>query len=172
MLNVAVLMGRLVADPELRHTPSDIPVTTIRIAVDRNYSRQGAEKQTDFIDVTAWRERAEFICRYFHKGSMIAVQGSIRVDNYTDRDGNKRTRVEVVADNVSFCGSKRETEAYGGGDAYGGSSYGSSYQSSYSSQRSAAPSPAAPAAEPAAPAYASGDAGDFQALPDDYDLPF
>lgn len=109
MINVAVLMGRLVADPELRHTPNDISVTTIRIAVDRRFNKAGGEKQTDFIDVTAWRQTAEFICRYFRKGSMIAVQGSIRVENYTDRDGNKRSRFEVVADNVSFCGEKRET---------------------------------------------------------------
>ena len=109
MINVAVLMGRLVADPELRHTPSDIPVTTIRIAVDRRFNKAGGEKQTDFIDVTAWRQTADFICRCFRKGSMIAVQGSIRVENYTDRDGNKRSRFEVVADNVSFCGSKQET---------------------------------------------------------------
>ena len=171
MLNVAVLMGRLVADPELRHTPKDIPVTTIRIAVDRRFNKAGGEKQTDFIDVTAWRQTADFICRYFRKGSMIAVQGSIRVDSYTDRDGNKRSRFEVVADNVSFCGSKRETGAYDAGESYGG------YENSY--QRPAAPAPApaasAPSSAPAVTdpaAYASGDTGDFQALPDDDDLPF
>lgn len=166
MLNVAVLMGRLVADPELRHTPSDIPVTSIRIAVDRSYTKAGAEKQTDFIDVTAWRQTAEFICRYFRKGSMIAVQGSIRVDNYTDRDGNKRTRVEVVADNVSFCGSKRESGTYDEGGSYGGN-----YSNGNSQQHAPAPT-SAPAAESAAPAYANGDTGDFQTLPDDDDLPF
>lgn len=113
MLNVAVLMGRLTADPEIRYTPNDIPVTTFCIAVDRRFSRQGAEKETDFIYVTAWRNTAEFVCKYFQKGSMIAVQGSIRVDNYTDRDGNNRTRTEVIADQVSFCGSKRETQTHG-----------------------------------------------------------
>ena len=168
MLNVVVLMGRLVADPELRHTPNDVAVTSIRIAVDRNYSRSGAEKQTDFIDVTAWRQTAELICRYFSKGSMIAIQGSLHVDNYTDRDGNKRTRYEVVADNVQFCGGKRESGTYGGAAAP------APRQSSYQQPAPAASTPAAPApaAAPASPAYSSGDTGDFQPLPDDDDLPF
>lgn len=108
MLNVVVLMGRLVADPELRHTPNDVAVTTIRIAVDRAYSK-GQDKQADFIDITAWRQTAEFVSRYFTKGSMVAVQGSLRVDNYTDRNGNKRTRCSVQADSVSFCGGKKDT---------------------------------------------------------------
>ncbi|MDD3261809.1 MAG: single-stranded DNA-binding protein [Oscillospiraceae bacterium] len=169
MLNVVVLMGRLVADPELRHTPNDIAVTSIRIAVDRSFSRAGAEKQTDFIDVTAWRQTAEFICRYFTKGSMIAIQGSLRVDNYTDRDGNKRTRYEVVADNAQFCGSKRES----GTGSYGGdSSYSSAPAPAKDSYQQPAPSAAPAAAALAAPAYSSGDTGDFQSLPDDDDLPF
>lgn len=171
MLNVVVLMGRLVADPELRHTPNDVAVTTIRIAVDRAYSKSGADKQTDFIDVTAWRQTAEFVSRYFTKGSMIAVQGSLHVDNYTDRDGNKRTRYDVQADNVSFCGSKRETGTggYEGGNSYGGgsSSYSNSGANTYQQPSAPATAPA-----PAAPAYSSGDTGDFQALPDDDDLPF
>ncbi|MCH4239747.1 MAG: single-stranded DNA-binding protein [Oscillospiraceae bacterium] len=166
MLNVVVLMGRLVADPELRHTPNDVAVTSIRIAVDRNYSKSGAEKQADFIDVTAWRQTAEFICRYFTKGSMIAVQGSLRVDNYTDRDGNKRTRYDVQADNVSFCGGKRDSGSYDNG---GTSSYSPRSNNNYQ-QSSPTPPPTAPA--PAAPAYSSGDTGDFQELPDDDDLPF
>ena len=78
MLNVAVLMGRLVADPELRQTPSGLSVTTFRIAVDRNYAKAGQERQADFIDIVAWRQTAEFVCKYFRKGSMIAVQGSIQ----------------------------------------------------------------------------------------------
>ena len=108
MLNVAVIMGRLVADPELRHTASDIAVTSFRVAVDRNFARQGEERQADFIDVVAWRSTAEFVCRYFTKGSMIAVNGSIQTRSNEDRQGTKRTAVEIVADNVSFCGSKRE----------------------------------------------------------------
>ena len=108
MLNCAVLMGRLVADPELKTTSNNISVTSFRIAVDRNFVKQGEEKQADFIDIVAWRSTADFVCRYFHKGSMIAIQGSIQTRNYEDKNGNKRTAVEVVADNVSFCGSKAE----------------------------------------------------------------
>ncbi len=111
MLNCAVLMGRLVADPELKTTASGVSVTSFRIAVDRAYQKQGEERQADFIDIVAWRQTAEFVCRYFRKGSMIAVQGSIQTRSYEDKQGNKRTAVEVVADNVSFCGSKNENTA-------------------------------------------------------------
>lgn len=145
MLNVVVLMGRLVADPELRHTPNNVAVTTFRIAVDRAYSK-GTDKQADFIDITAWRQTAEFVCRYFTKGSMIAVQGSLRVDNYTDKDGNKRTKYAVQADNVSFCGSKKDNAG-----------------ANVNVENDDNPAP---------PSYGNGDAGDFQALPDDDDLPF
>ncbi|HBL40203.1 MAG TPA: single-stranded DNA-binding protein [Ruminococcaceae bacterium] len=149
MLNCAVLMGRLVADPELRTTPNGISVTGFRIAVDRNFVRQGEERQTDFIDIVAWRQTADFVTRYFHKGSMIAVQGSIQTRNYEDKQGNKRTAFEVVADNVSFCGSKAES----------GTTGGRSYDT-------------APAAAPAV-AYASGNTGDFESIDDDDDsLPF
>lgn len=109
MLNVVCLMGRLAADPELRHTQSQIPVTSFRIAVDRTFQSKGQEKQTDWIDIVAWRNTAEFVTRYFHKGSMIAVQGSIQTRSYTDKDGNKRTAFEVVADNVFFGESKRDS---------------------------------------------------------------
>ncbi len=166
MLNVAVLMGRLVADPELRHTPNGIAVTTFRIAVDRNYAKAGTERQADFIDIVAWRATAEFVCKYFRKGQMIAVNGSIQTRSYTDRDGNKRTAFEIVADNVSFTESKRSSEnATYGGDS--GRSYdsGSSYSSSYSSNKPVA-------AEEPAPAYTSGDSGDFEEIPMDDDLPF
>lgn len=109
MLNSAIIMGRLTADPELRSTPNGISVTSFSVAVDRNYQRQGEERQTDFINVVAWRQTAEFVTRYFRKGSMIAVQGSIQTRSYEDKNGNKRYAVEIVADNVSFCGSKAET---------------------------------------------------------------
>ncbi|MCD7723816.1 MAG: single-stranded DNA-binding protein [Clostridiales bacterium] len=109
MLNTAVIMGRLTFDPELRTTPSGVSLCRFTVACDRNYARQGEERKTDFIDVTAWRQTAEFVSRYFHKGSMIAVEGSIQVENYTDKDGNKRKDVRVVANNVSFCGSKSES---------------------------------------------------------------
>ena len=109
MVNCAILMGRLTKDPELRTTQNGTSVTSFAVAVDREYVRQGEERQTDFINVVAWRQTAEFVSRYFRKGSMIAVQGSIQTRNYEDKNGNKRTAVEVIADKVSFCGSKSES---------------------------------------------------------------
>lgn len=107
MLNKAILMGRLVADPELRQTTNGVSVCSFRIAVDRNYS--GAqEKQTDFINIVAWRKTAEFVCNYFSRGSMIVIDGSIQCRNYEDKDGNKRTAVEVMAESVMFGESKRQ----------------------------------------------------------------
>ena len=110
MVNCAVIMGRLVANPELRVTEkSGLSITSFTVAVDRNFG--GEDKQADFIDVIAWRGTAEFICNYFRKGSMIAIQGHIQTRTYEDKKGNKRKAVEVVADNVSFCGGKNtETE--------------------------------------------------------------
>ena len=102
-------MGRLTETPERKTTNSGVSVTSFSIAVERNYAPKGQERETDFIRITAWRQTAEFVTRYFHKGSMIAVQGSIQTRNYEDRNGNKRTAFEIVADNVSFCGSKAET---------------------------------------------------------------
>ena len=102
MLNCAIIMGRLTADPELRTTGNGTSVTSFSVAVDRSFVRAGEQRQTDFINVVAWRQTAEFVTRYFHKGSMIAVQGSIQTRNYEDKNGNKRTAVEIVANNVSF----------------------------------------------------------------------
>ena len=102
MLNQVALMGRLTADPELRHTPNDVAVTTFTIAVNRSYVKQGAERQADFIDIVAWRNTAEFICRYFKKGQMMAVSGSIQTRTYTDKEGKNRKAFEIVADNVEF----------------------------------------------------------------------
>ncbi len=113
MINCAVIMGRLVADPELRTTTGGISVTSFCVAVDRNYVKPGEERQADFINVVAWRQTADFVTRYFRKGSMIAVQGSIQTRSYEDRTGAKRTAVEIVADNVSFCGSKSSDSAQG-----------------------------------------------------------
>ncbi len=109
MLNSVVLMGRLVADPELKTTQSNKSVTSFVLAVDRGYVKSGEERQTDFIDVVAWNQTAEFITRYFKKGSMIALQGSLQTRTYQDKSGNKRKTVEVKVSNVSFCGSKAET---------------------------------------------------------------
>ena len=107
MINSVVLMGRLTAEPELRSTTSGISITRFTIAVNR-YSKDGEDK-ADFINITAWRKTAEIVSKYFRKGSMIAVQGSIQTDTYTDREGNKRYSFQIVANNVSFCGSKAET---------------------------------------------------------------
>ena len=148
MLNNAVIMGRLVADPELRTTGSGISVLSFTVAVDRGFVRQGEDRQADFIDVIAWRQTAEFISKYVRKGSMIAIQGHIQTRMYEDKNGNKRKAVEVVADNVSFCGSKNET---GSGASY-------SREDSYAS------------AQPA-PSYSTADEGDFKEIPED-DLPF
>ena len=108
MINNAVIMGRLTYEPELRATPSGVSVVRFQVAVDRNYQKAGEERKTDFIDCTAWRQTAEFVCKYFHKGSMIAVEGSLQTDNYTDQNGEKRKSVQLVASQVSFCGSKAE----------------------------------------------------------------
>ncbi len=107
MLNCAVIIGRLTSNPELRKTPSSVPVTRFTVAVDRGYAKQGEERKTDFINVIAWRQTAEFVTRYFTKGSMIAVQGSIQTGTY-EKDGRKYYTFEIVADNVSFCGEKSE----------------------------------------------------------------
>ena len=106
MLNTIVLMGRITAPTELKTTPSGTSVTSFSIAVDRKYQQKDGEKQTDFINCVAWRGTAEFICKYFDKGDMIAVVGELQSRKYTDKDGNNRTAFEVVIDQVSFCGSK------------------------------------------------------------------
>lgn len=146
MLNCVTLMGRLVADPELRTTTTGRSVCTFRIAVDRSFVKAGEQRQADFITIVAWESTANFVSRYFTKGSMIAVQGSIQTRQYEDNNGNKRTAFEVVAREVSFCGSKAET---------GTGNY------------SAAPTAAAPA-----PAYQTAVPSDFEEITDDEDLPF
>ena len=108
MLNCAVVMGRLVADPEVRQTPSGVSVCRFTVAVDRSYVKQGEQRQADFIDIVAWRQTADFVCKYFKKGSMIAVQGNIQTRMYEDKDGNKRKSTEVLVSNATFCGSKNE----------------------------------------------------------------
>lgn len=110
MLNHIDLMGRLVADPELKTTQNGIAVTSFRIAVDRNYTPQGQEKQADFIPCVAWRQTAEFISRYFSKGRMIALEGSLQSRNYEDEQGQKRTAYEVIVDHAYFADSKQDAE--------------------------------------------------------------
>ena len=116
MLNRIVLMGRLTRDPELRRTQSGTAVVSFSIACDRDYAAQGAERETDFIDIVAWRGTAEFVEKYFSKGRMIVVGGRLQIRNWQDKEGNKRRSAEVVADNVYFGDSKRDGAAPGGFD--------------------------------------------------------
>lgn len=171
MLNRVILMGRLVSDPELKTTPSGASVTNFRIAVDRNYVKSGEERKADFIDIVCWRQTAEFVCRYFGKGAMIAVEGQLQTRTYQAKDGTNRYVVEVVADNVSFTGERRENAGnnynnYGGNQSYNAPSYGGNQSYSAPAQQSYN----APA--PAQPSYQSGSNADFQDMPLDDDLPF
>ena len=108
MLNHITIMGRLVRDPELRHTQSGIPVCTFRIANDRDYISQNGERETDFVDVTAWRGVGEFVSKYFTKGRMAVVEGRLQMREWTDKDGFRRVATEIVADSVYFADSKRD----------------------------------------------------------------
>ncbi|WP_394962094.1 single-stranded DNA-binding protein [Candidatus Allofournierella merdavium] len=154
MLNVVALMGRLVADPELRHTPQGVSVTTFTIAVDRSFVRQGEQRQADFIDIVCWRSSAEFVCKYFQKGSLIAVNGSIQTRTYQDKNGNNRKAFEIVADNVHFAGSKSSGNTGSGAGSY--------------APRQEAPREAAQEA----PTYSAGSNEDFAVIDDGEDLPF
>lgn len=130
MLNHVVVMGRLTRDPELRRTQSGTAVTSFSIAVERDFKGQDGEKATDFFDVTAWRNTAEFVSRYFSKGRMVVVDGRLQSRKWEDRDGNRRTSIEIVADNCYFGDSKKESsapapsEAYPPSGGYGPSGYG------------------------------------------------
>ena len=160
MLNHIVLMGRLTRDPELRRTGSGVAVASFSLAVDRDFGgRDGGEKETDFIDIVAWRNTAEFVSKYFTKGRMAVVSGRLQIRNWTDKEGNKRRSAEVVADNVYFGDSKRDGQDGGfGGQSFGGQSYGAqSFGGGFG----------APAA-PQQPAPSS----DFAMLEDDSELPF
>ncbi len=112
MFNLVVLTGRLTADPELKTTPSGVSVTTFSIAVSRRY-KAGEETQADFINIVAWRQTAEFITKYFNKGSMIGIEGSIQTRRYVDKEGKNRTVFEVIANNAQFVESKRDSAASG-----------------------------------------------------------
>ena len=159
MLNIVALMVRLVADPELRTTNSGTNVCSFRIACDRNFARQGEQRQADFVDIVAWRAQADFVCKYFSKGSLIAINGRIQTRNYQDKNGNNRTAVEVVANNINFAGPKSSNAGNGNG-----------YQNAAPSYQNAAP--ARPAAVEAAPSYSAGNADDFAVIDDSDDLPF
>ena len=132
MLNKIVLMGRLTRDPELRRTQQGTAVASFSLAVDRDYQAKGTEKETDFIDIVAWRNTAEFVSTYFSKGRMAVVEGRLQVRSYTDKEGNNRRAAEVVADNIYFGDSKKDGNSgngnYGAAD-YGGGYEGGSYES-------------------------------------------
>ena len=137
MLNHITIMGRLTRDPEVRYTQSQTPVASFTLAVDRDFGgRDGGEKQTDFIDCVAWRQTAEFMQKYFRKGSMAVVSGRLQIRDWTDRDGGKRRSAEVVVDNVYFGESRRREE---GDNNYGSRS--DSYERRETSYRSASPAP-------------------------------
>ena len=156
MLNHIVIMGRLTRDPELRYTQSNTPVASFTVAVDRDFGgRDGGEKQTDFIDCSAWRQTGEFVSKYFRKGSMIVVSGRLQSRKWQDRDGNNRTNWEISADNVYFGESRRRDED--SRDSYSANNYGGN---SYDNSRSTS----APAPAPAGPFSDLGD--------DDGELPF
>ena len=167
MLNHIVLMGRLTRDPELRYTQSQIPVASFTLAVDRDFGgRDGGEKQTDFIDIVAWRSTAEFVSKYFTKGSMAVVSGRLQIRGWTDKDGNKRRTAEIVADNVYFGSSKRE-------DNSGNASYGGSYNAPAGNYGGGYSAPAANSYGGGYAAPASAPASDFAMLEDDdAQLPF
>ena len=129
-MNQIVIMGRMTRDPELRHTPNGVPVASFSLAVDRGYtSKDSGERQTDFIDVVAWRNSAEFVAKYFTKGQMAAVAGRLQIRDWTDKDGNKRRSAEVVADNIYFTESKKSREASYGQAADTKESFGGDYTS-------------------------------------------
>ena len=136
--NKVILIGNMVADPELKTTPNAVNVCSFRIAVGRRYIKAGEQQQTDFIDIVAWRAQAEFVAKYFSKGKPILVCGSIQSRNWQDKEGNKRTTIEVIADEVSFVERKSASDAFGApsGVSAGGDpgpapppSYSTSYES-------------------------------------------
>ena len=130
MLNHIVIMGRLTRDPELRHTQSGVAVASFTLAVDRDYSSSGGEKQTDFIDVVAWRQTGEFVSKYFSKGRMAVVSGSLQSRKWQDKEGNNRTSWEVQAQNVYFGDSRRDGDGGGNYQSGGYQQSAGNYQSS------------------------------------------
>ncbi len=168
MLNVVALLGRLTADPELRTTQSGLSVCRFRVAVDRNITNADGSRQVDFIDCVAWRQTAEFVSRYFSKGKMIGIAGAIQTRNYEDRNGNKRTAVEVLANNVSFAGDKDKGQqsSYQPAGGYAQSGAGCAQPRQTAQRQSAAKAYGQPSG------YQQGSFDDFQDITPDEDLPF
>ena len=157
MLNVCAFVGRLVAEPEVRQMQNGEVLCRFRIAVDRDFVRQGEQRQADFFSCVAFRRTGEFVSKYFHKGSWIAVNGRMRQDSYTDKTGAQRTSYELNCDNVSFVGNKSDNQSAGG----------------------YAPAPAAPSnmgsqrpVYDPVPSYSAGSNDDFAVIDDNEDLPF
>lgn len=146
MLNVVAIMGRLAADPQLKTTTSGKSVASFRIANDSGYKNADGSSQTNWLDVVAWGKTAEFVCKYFPKGALIVIDGRLQTRQYQDKNGQNRTAVEIVAQNVSFCGNKESTS----------------------------PSPQNAAQRPAAPLqFSQGEPdADYALIEDDGDLPF
>lgn len=158
MLNVVAIMGRLAADPQLRQTTTGKNIASFRIACDRGRRDANGQSQADWLDVVAWDRTAEFVCKYFQKGSLIAIDGRLQSRQYQDKNGNNRTAIEIVANNVNFAAPKSANAAPMGDVGYG------------------APM-VAPAARPAvqanpAPSYSAGSNDDFALIEDEGDLPF
>lgn len=157
MLNIVAIMGRLVADPELRTTTNGTNVCTFRIACERSYTPKGQQRQADFVDIVAWGKTAEFICKFFRKGSMIAIDGSLQTRHYQGKDGSNRTAVEVVASNISFAGAKAA-------DKPAARDFDQQTQNYTNEAKTAQSAPQ--------PAYTQGGTDDFAVISDTDDLPF
>jgi len=180
MLNKVILMGRLTRDPEFRQTPSGVAVCRFSIAINRQFAnKQTGERETDFVDCIAWRNTAEFVSRYFNKGNMILVEGSLRNDNYTDNNGVKHYRMNVSVDNVSFC----ESRGNGQGEGFGDGGYAQQQRNGYSQQNGysqggysqqprqfADPQQSHPA--PVQDTAEIGNLGDFEEILSDGEVPF
>ena len=187
MYNRVILMGRLTRDPELRTTQGGQTLCRISVAVERNFAKQGQERQTDFFDITCWGQQAEFVSKYFNKGRMIHVEGRLQNDNYTDQNGNKVYRTSIIAERIDFCGDKRSDnggqyggQSYGGGQSYSGQQYGGQpyggqqyggqqYQQPAPQQ---APPPPQAAVNNAPQPIEVGDLGDFEEILSDGEVPF
>lgn len=179
-MNNVTLIGRLTADPELKHTQSGLAYTRFSIAVDRAFVKQGEERQADFINIVAWRQTAEFICKYFSKGNRIGITGEIRTGSFTGQDGTKRYTFEVMANNTYFCESKGNSGGNNGGynnyqnNNYQNNNYQNNNYQQNGYQQGGGYQPQPSRQEPPAPMnnYSNGDAGDYISTPSDEDLPF
>ena len=168
MLNVVAIMGRLVADPQLRQTTSGRNVASFRIACDRGRRDANGQSQADFIDVVAWERTAEFVCRYFQRGSLLAIDGRLQSRQFQDKNGNNRTVVEIVANNVNFTGPKSQNPASGQGAPAPSAAPAQGYTPAPAQEYTPRPiEQQAPA-----PGYSAGSSDDFALIEDEGDLPF